>query len=152
MQSIGKDKAPGIDGYNALFFKHTWKIVKKDVVKAVIDFFTKGKLFKPFNFTLVSLLLKVQNPQTVKEYRPIACCTVIYKIISMVITRRMHDVMADIIYESQSGFIPGRKISNNIVLAHELVKSYTRKNISPRSMLKIDLQKAYDSVEWSFLE
>ena len=82
MQSIGNDKAPGIDGYNALFFKHTWKIVKKDVVKAVIDFFTKGKLFKPFNGTLVSLLPKVQNPQTVKEYRPIACYIVIYKIIS----------------------------------------------------------------------
>ena len=64
----------------------------------------------------------------------------------------MHDVMADIIYESQAGFIPGRKISDNIILAHELVKSYTRKNISPRSMLKIDLQKAYDSVEWTFLE
>ena len=70
----------------------------------------------------------------------------------MVITRRMHDVMADIICESQAVFIPGRKISDNIILAHELVKSYTRKNISPRSMLKIDLQKAYDSVEWTFLE
>ena len=63
----------------------------------------------------------------------------------------MHDVMADIIYESQAGFIPGRKISDNIILAHELVKTYTRKNISPRNMLKIDLKKAYDSVEWSFL-
>ena len=61
LQSIGNDKAPGIDGYNALFFKHTWKIVKKEVVKAVIDFFTKGKLFKPFNCTLVTLLQKVQN-------------------------------------------------------------------------------------------
>ena len=64
----------------------------------------------------------------------------------------MHDVMADIICESQAGFIPGRKIADNIILAHELVKSYTRKNISLRSMMKIDLQKDYDSVEWPFLE
>ena len=64
----------------------------------------------------------------------------------------MHDVMPDIICESQAGFIPGRKIADNIILALELVKSYTRKNISPRSMMNIDLQKAYDSVEWSFLE
>ena len=44
------------------------------------------------------------------------------------------------------------EISDNILLAHELVKAYTRKNISPRSMLKIDLQKVYDSVEWPFLK
>ena len=140
LQSIGSDKAPGIDGYNALFFKHTWKIVKKDVIAAVKSFFATGKLFKPFNCTLVSLIPKVQSPKNVKEYRPIACYTVIYKIISKVITRRMHDVMPDIICESQAGFIPGRKIADNIILAHEFVKAYTRKNISPRSMLKIDLQ------------
>ena len=87
-----------------------------------------------------------------KEYSPIACCTVIYKIISKVLTRRMRDFMPDIICESQAGFIPGRKIADNIILAHELVKTYTRKNISPRNVLKIDLQKAYDSVEWPFLE
>ena len=141
MQSIGNDKAPGIDGYNAFFFKHTWKIIKKDVIEAVKSFFTIGKLFKPSNCTLVSLIPKVQSPKTVKEYRAIACCTVLYKIISKVITKRMHDVIHTIICDSQDGFIPGRKIADNIILEHELVKAYTRKNISPRSMLKIDLQK-----------
>ena len=144
MYSIVNDKAPSLDGYNALFFKHTWKIIKRDVIEAVKSFFTTGKLFKPSNCTLVSLIPKVQRPKTVKEYSPIACCTVIYKIISKVLTRRMRDFMPDIICESQAGFIPGRKIADNIILAHELVKTYTRKNISPRSMLKIDLQKAYD--------
>ena len=100
LQSIGNDKAPGVDGYNALFFKHTWKIVKKDVIAVVKNFFTTGKMFKLFNCTLVSLIPKVQSPKNVKEYRPIACCTVIYKIISKVIRRRMHDVMPDIICES----------------------------------------------------
>ena len=87
-----------------------------------------------------------------KEYRPIACCTVLYKIISKLITQRLHEVIHTVISDSQAGFIPGRKIADNIILAHELVKAYSRKNVSPRSMLKIDLQKAYDSVEWTFLE
>ena len=87
-----------------------------------------------------------------KEYRPIVCCTVFYKIISKVITQRLHGVIHSVISESQAGFIPGRKIRDNIILAHELVKAYTRKNVSPISMLKIDLQKAYDSVEWPYLE
>ena len=152
LKFIGSDKAPGIDGYNALFFKHTWKIIEHDVIDVVKSFFNTGNLFKSFNCTLVSLIPKVQSPKSVKEFRPIACCTVMYKIISKVITQRMHEVIHTIISDSQAGFIPGRKIGDNIILAHELVKAYTRKNVSPMSMLKIDLQKAYDSVEWPFLE
>ncbi|XP_075080266.1 secreted RxLR effector protein 78-like [Nicotiana tabacum] len=60
--------------------------------------------------------------------------------------------MSFIISEAQAGFIPGRRIADNIILAHELVKSYSRKHISPRCMIKVDLQKAYDSVEWAYLE
>ena len=100
LQSIGNDNALGIDGYNALFFKHTWKIIKRDVIEAVKSFFTTGKLFKPSNCTLVSLIPKVQRPKTVKEYRAIACCTVLYKIISKVITKRMHDVIHTVICNS----------------------------------------------------
>ncbi|XP_015081362.1 uncharacterized protein LOC107024978 [Solanum pennellii] len=152
LQSIGNDKAPGVDGYNALFFKHTWHIIKGDIIEVVQSFFTTGKLYKSFNCTLDSLIPKVKNPKTVKEYRPIAYCTVVYKIISKVLTNRLHYVIHTGICDSQAGFIPGRKIFDNILLAHELVKAYTRKHISPRSMLKVDLQKAYDSVEWEFLE
>ena len=70
-----------------------------------------------------------------KEQRPIACCTVVYKIISKVLTNRLHGVIQSIICDSQAGFISGRKIFDNIVHAHELVKACTRKHISPRSML-----------------
>lgn len=52
---------------------------------------------------------------------------------------------------AQAGFIPGRKGADNIILAHELIKDYSRKHISPRYMIKVDLQKAYDSVEWSYM-
>ena len=100
----------------------------------------------------MSLIPKVQNPKSVKEYRPIVCCTVVYKIISKVLTNRLHGAIQSVICDNQAGFILGRKISDNILLAHELVKAYTRKHISPRCMLKVDLQKAYDSVEWAFLE
>ncbi|XP_019262175.1 PREDICTED: uncharacterized protein LOC109240010 [Nicotiana attenuata] len=60
--------------------------------------------------------------------------------------------MAYIISEAQAGFIPGRKIADNIILAHALIKSYGRKHISLKCMIKIDLQKAYDSLEWIYLE
>ncbi|XP_075086042.1 uncharacterized protein LOC142168789 [Nicotiana tabacum] len=95
---------------------------------------------------------KVTKPTTVKEYRPIACCSILYKMISKILASRLQKVMSFIICEAQAGFIPGRKIADNVILAHELVKSYTRAQMSPRCMIKIDLQKAYDSVEWIFLQ
>lgn len=60
--------------------------------------------------------------------------------------------MTTVINEKQEGSIPGRKIGDNIILAHELVKGYNRKHISPRCMIKIDLEKAYDSLEWIYLD
>ncbi|XP_075074427.1 uncharacterized protein LOC142162026 [Nicotiana tabacum] len=89
---------------------------------------------------------------TIKDYRPIACCSILYKLISKVLAGRIQQIIASVISEAQASFISGRRIADNIILAHMLVKAYTRKNIFARCMIKIDLQKAYDSVEWSFLE
>lgn len=73
-----------------------------------------------------------------------------YKIISNVLATRLRQVISDVISDSQAGFIPGRKIADNIILAHELVQTFRRKHTSPRCMLKIDLQKTYDSIEWVY--
>lgn len=152
LQAIGYDKAPGVDGYNAVFFKKAWPVIKQDVYGAVMEFFQENRFYKAVNCTSLTLLPKVEQPKGVREYRPIACCTVLYKIIAKILAARMQPVMASIIHEAQSGFMPGRKIADNIIMAHELVKAYQRKGISPRMMMKVDLQKAYDSVEWSYLE
>lgn len=57
-----------------------------------------------------------------------------------------------LVENTQTAFVPGRLINDIIILSHELVKGYGRKGISPRCLLKIDMQKAYDSIEWGFLE
>lgn len=145
-------KAPGIDGYNALFFQKAWSIIGSSITVAVQDFFTHLQLPQQVNCTYVTLIPKIPNASYVKEFRPIACCTVLYKNISKVITNRLQNILPDIVGESQSAFVKGRVIFDNIILSHEIVKGYNRKNISPRCMLKIDLQKAYDSVEWPFIE
>ncbi|XP_060200597.1 uncharacterized protein LOC132628856 [Lycium barbarum] len=130
----------------------SWEITGKDITAAVLLFFQNHVLPTKINYTSVTLIPKVKNPVSVKEYRPISCCTVIYKLISKILTRRLQCVMAKLVENNQTAFVPGRLISDNIILSHELVKGYGRKNISPRCMLKIDMKKAYDSVEWPFLE
>lgn len=106
----------------------------------------------PINITVVTVVPKKDEARYAKYYRPIACCTILYKIISKIITHRLHKVMGEVVNQSQSGFIPERHIADNINLATELIRGYGRAHISPRCVIKVDIRKAYNSDEWSFLE
>ncbi|XP_056688055.1 uncharacterized protein [Spinacia oleracea] len=152
LKGIDINKAPALDGFNSQFFISTWDILKEDIYRAVQEFFATGRMLKQINNTTVTLIPKVQNATNIKDFRPIACCSVVYKLISKILTHRMQSVIGEVVNNAQAGFIPGRNIADNILLATELVKCYSRKHISPRCMIKVDLKKAYDSLEWPFLK
>ncbi|XP_021985819.1 uncharacterized protein LOC110882016 [Helianthus annuus] len=152
MFSIGIDKAPGPDGYTAAFFKSAWPIVGDDVSRAIIDFFDTGNLLRELNHTLIVLVPKVPSPSTVTDFRPIACCNVLYKCISKIVADRVKGALNDIVSINQSAFVPGRKISDNILLTQELMHNYHRNSGPPRCAFKVDIQKAYDTVDWNFLK
>ncbi|GJU01717.1 RNA-directed DNA polymerase, eukaryota, reverse transcriptase zinc-binding domain protein [Tanacetum coccineum] len=148
---IDSNKAPGPDGFSACFFKKTWDIIGKDVCNAVKDFFSNGKLLGEVNATLIALVPKCHVPLKVSEFRPIACCNVIYKCISKIITNRIKNGLTKIVSCNQSAFVPGRHIQDNILITQELLRGYNRKNRPKRCAMKIDIQKAYDTVNWDFL-
>ena len=149
---INDSKAPGLDGFNAVFFKKTWHIIKADVYADILDFFDKAICYKPINCTSVTLVPKITQAITAKDFRPIACCTVVYKMISKILTARLQQVIIEVVDYAQAGFIPGRQIIDNILLATELIKGYSRSHMSPRCVIKVDIKKAYASLEWSYLE
>ncbi|XP_074297047.1 uncharacterized protein LOC141627721 [Silene latifolia] len=116
------------------------------------EFFDSGTLLKQLNATVVTLIPKKEVPETVMYYRPIACCNVLFKCISKVICARLALVLPDIISPNQSAFIHGREIVDNVLICQDLMRLYNRRICSPRIMMKIDLKKEYDSIEWSFVE
>ncbi|GJX34584.1 RNA-directed DNA polymerase, eukaryota, reverse transcriptase zinc-binding domain protein [Tanacetum coccineum] len=151
MFGIGDDKAPGPDGFTSKFFKKSWKTTGKDVCEAVREFFKTNKLLGEVNATLITLVPKIHNPNKVSDYRPIACCNVIYKCISKIITNRITGCLDKLISINQSAFVPGRIIQDNLLITQELLKGYNKKSGPARCALKIDIAKAYDTVDWKFL-
>ncbi|XP_056863946.1 uncharacterized protein LOC130511120 [Raphanus sativus] len=146
--SMAADKSPGPDGYTMEFFKASWAITGTDFVVAIKSFFDKGFLPKGINSTILALIPK-NNAAT--YYRPISCCNVIYKVISKILANRMKRLLPLFVSLNQSAFVKDRLLMENVLLASELVKSYHKETVSERCAVKIDISKAFDSVQWSFL-
>ena len=149
--AMANNKSPGRDGYTSEFFKAAWDIVGEDFVIAVQSFFKTGFLPKGINSTILALIPKKEDSRTMKDFRPISCCNVIYKVISKILANRLKIILPKFISPNQSAFVKDRLLMENVLLASELVKSYHKDSVSARCALKIDISKAFDTVQWPFL-
>ncbi|XP_010068469.2 uncharacterized protein LOC104455367 [Eucalyptus grandis] len=122
------------------------------VTTAVKDFFISGRLLREINNVILILVPKSPNATSVDDYRPIACCNIIYKCITKVMANRIAAVFQDVIGPLQSAFVKGRRIRDNILLAQELFSSFHLHPYSPKCAVKVDFKKAYDTIDWEFLE
>ncbi|KAK1616516.1 hypothetical protein QYE76_022033 [Lolium multiflorum] len=151
---IGPINAPGPDGLPGRFFQRNWAIMKQDVIEAVREFFKTGEMAEGANDTVIVLIPKGQNQECLADYRPISLCNVIYKIISKCLVNRLRPLLDNVISETQSAFIPGRLITDNAIIAFEgfhKIQKHKHAN-NTHCAYKIDLSKAYDRVDWDFLE
>ncbi|KAG7546653.1 Zinc finger CCHC-type [Arabidopsis suecica] len=149
--SLPRNKTCGPDGYSAEFFTGCWSIIGPEVSEAVMEFFRSGKLLKQWNSTTLVLIPKSTNAVRTTDFRPISCLNTVYKVISKLLSTRLQWLLPQVISPSQSAFMPGRILAENVLLATEVVQGYNRKNIEPRAMLKVDIRKAFDSVNWDFI-
>ena len=147
-------KAPGSDGFPARFYQRNWGIMNHDVIAAVKLFFSIEQMPPSINHTAIVLIPKVDQPTSLKEFRPICLCTVLYKVIAKCLANRLRPLLGEIISVNQSAFVPGRIITDNALASFECFH-FIEHNTNPGKNFyayKIDLSKAYDRVDWGFLE
>ncbi|XP_058734104.1 uncharacterized protein LOC131605811 [Vicia villosa] len=124
--------------------------VKEDIFNYVCDFYTNANLPKAVSSSFLALIPKVSNPRNLSEFRPICLVGCLYKIIAKVLANRLKRVVDKLISKTQTAFIPGRHIQDGMVVLNEVV-DFAKRNKRSCLVLKVDFEKAYDNVNWSFL-
>jgi len=122
--AMPRNKAPGPDGFIAEFFWESWSVVKDSTIAVVKEFFRTGHLLKRFNATAIILIPKVTGVDQLSMFRPVSCCTVVYKIITRLISKRLKMFIPDVVQGNQVGFIKGRLLCENVLLASEVVENF----------------------------
>lgn len=129
-------------------------MVGVNVVSAVLHFLQTIQLLKRINCTHVALIPKVPDPKNITQLRLISLCNVLYKIGAKVLANRLKVTLPSLISDLQSAFVSRQMISDNSIVAFELLH-FMHKRTQGRQgymALKLDMSKAYDRVEWNFLE
>eukprot|EP00253_Pinus_taeda_P004076 PITA_04076 len=124
MKNMAKDKSPGPDGWTVELFIHFFDQIGSEITKVVEESRLKGEIYRPFNSTFITLIPKKDEPETFEDFRNISM--------------------------EQFGFLDGRQIHEGIGVAQEVIHSVKQKK-KKGMVLKIDLSKAYDRINWLYL-
>jgi hypothetical protein len=128
-------------------------LVGHDITVAVLKAINDKSIPDGWNEIVVVLISKIDNPEEVSQFRPISLCNVVYKIISKMLALRLKKILLEIISPTQSAFVPGRLITDNVLVAYECVHKIKNKREGKTGLcaVKLDMHKAYDRVESEFL-
>ena len=151
--SMHPDKCSGPDGYSPGFYQHFWNLCSDDIFKECCAWLDTGQFPPDLNITNIALIPKGSSQVSMKDWRPITLCNVLYKIISKVLANRLKHVLSQCISDNQSAFVPGRSILDNAMVAIEVLHfMQTKTRGEDRYVaLKLDISKAYDRMDWEYL-
>ncbi|CAL1377121.1 unnamed protein product [Linum trigynum] len=144
------DKAPGPDGYSFAFFKKQWGVIKEDVLKAFNNFHYNGRIPRCIAHSFFCLIPKKEAVEEIRDFRPISLRSSVNKLLSKTITERHRSVVMKAVSGNQFGGLKGRQIHEASLIANELIDS-RRKSGKPGLVFKLDIEKAFDNVNWNCL-
>ena len=154
LKQIHPTKSPGPNGMSTLFFQKYWDFIGSNVSNMVLNALNSGMSFDVINKTNIALIPKTNNPKRMTDFRPISLCNVIYKLISKTLANRLKVFLPLIIIENQSAFTADKLITNNVLIAYELMHYLKHKREGKDYFMatKLDMSKTFDRVEWGFIE
>ena len=150
LQSFQKDTSLGPDGWPVEFYLGFYDFIGGDLLKVVEESHKEGYIHPPLNSSFIALIPKKGCLRKFKDFRTISLCNYIYKIISKVIAKRLKDALSAHIQKEQFGFLEGKQIHEAIRVPQEGLHNIKSKHMQG-AMLKIDLSKAYDRVNWLYV-
>lgn len=148
---LNGDSTGGPDGFSGHFFQYCLDIIKKDITNMVRAFFCGYELPRFLTHTNLVLIPKKEEVKDFFDIRPISLSTFANKIISKVLHERLINVLPDLISKNQTGFVKGRNISENVLLAQEIIRDINKRNKRHNVVVKLEMTKAYNRVSEIFL-
>ncbi|GJU81763.1 putative RNA-directed DNA polymerase, eukaryota, reverse transcriptase zinc-binding domain protein [Tanacetum coccineum] len=147
----GGGKAPGPDGFTFKFIKQYWDTIGKDFIDMIKTFEIDSHILRGCNSSFIALVPKNQNPLHIEDYRPISLIGCQYKVIAKLLANRLLQVVHTMVSDVQTTYIKGRHIIDGPLMVNETI-SWAMKKKERLFVLKVDFEKAFDSLDWKFLD
>ena len=150
LMGMNGDKAPGPDGFTVAFWQFCWEFAKEEIVDLFKEFFEEKSFAKSLNSTFLVLIPKKGGAEDLGDFRPISLLGGLYKLLAKVLANRIKEVLDKVVSPDQNAFVKGRQILDASLIANEVV-DYWFKRKEKGLICKLDIEKAYDSINWNFL-
>ena len=151
LKSFENGKSPGNDGLTTEFYLHFWPYLGDEMVQSFNMSYDKGELTTTQRQAVITLLEKPGKDRTlIKNWRPISLLNTDYKIASKALAKRLTPLLPNIIHSDQTGYVRNRNITDSIRSILDILE-FTQKNKQEGILVSLDFQKAFDSLEWTFM-
>ncbi|RVW15364.1 LINE-1 reverse transcriptase-like [Vitis vinifera] len=150
LSDLNGDKAPGPDGFLIRFWQFCWDVVKEEIMGFLLDFHECGRFVRSLNSIFLVLIPKKPGAEDLRDFRPISLVGGLYKLLAKVLANKLKKVVGKVVSSAQNAFVEGRQILDAALIANEAIDSLLKRNESG-VLCKLDLEKAYDHINWNFL-
>ena len=144
------NKALGPDGFTVAFWQACWDFVNEEILELFKEFYDQSSFAKSLNTTFLVLIPKKGGAEDLEDFRPISLLGRLFKLLAKVLANRLKKVLGNVVYVDQNDFVRGRQILDASLIVNEVIDSWQKRK-EKGLICKLDIEKAYDSINWNFL-